>query len=100
MTNQFVITKHYEVCPSENTLEIKEIEVVVRGDKVFRWSPSSGILHILAVPHMMSAADAYADWKEQATDKMHRHNRFALALEKMLAVDPNKIRIVKEAEKP
>jgi hypothetical protein len=103
MTNQFEITKHYEVFNSKDalvSLEIREIEVVVRDGKVYKWSPSSGILHLLAEPHMKSAADAYAHWKKQVENLMISHDRIALKLEKMLAVDPNKIRIVKETETP
>ena len=94
--NRFEIAKHYEVASSDDSIVIKEYEVVLRDNKIYWWHPATGLLTIMAAPHMKSASEAYSDWKERATERLHQYERAIVVLEKQLAHDCHRVTIVKE----
>ena len=96
----FRITKHYEVFVVADIPRIREIEVVERDGKIFRWKSEDGILLPLDNDHCETVGAAYEKWRK-TTQELHGHHlREECCLEHQLEVDPRRIIIVQEEATP
>jgi hypothetical protein len=99
MTSSFEITKHYEMFSDDDevTFKMREVEVVVRDRKVFRWQPSTGTLYPLPFEHMKTPSDAYQDWRERIQEKLRSYKRAIGVLERKLEIPSGSVPLVNEA---
>jgi len=99
MTSLFEIAKHYEVFSNdgEKSFKIREIEVVVRESKVFKWSGVTGQLFPLPCEHVKTVGEAYDAWREQVAHRLDTYRAAVDILEAKLSVPPEQFEVVSDS---
>jgi len=96
--SSFEITHHYEVFSDdeEATFKIREVEVVVKEGKVYRWNAREGVLHLLPCEHVKTSAEALEAWRDRLRELCDSYRRAVVVLEKKLELTAESIQVVKK----